>query len=444
MSVAPRVRYTRSDGLDIAYAVYGSESPDIVFVPGHMSHLDLNEEMPYYRPYIERLPAMGRTVFFDRRGSGLSDRSQIAIPEEEIDDLRSVMDSAGIANAHVIGTVDGGPITMLIAAMAPERVDSLVLYGTAARLLRSEDYPIGPEADFYENLAETYEAAWGTGEIWRAIVSDPPVNPQTDELLARWKRNLGTPKLMADHVRLWTRWDVRSALGLITCPTLVLYNRGDHVSPPEASRYLAAHIKGARLVELPFDCHVNWDGSSMEAACDAIEEFLTDSTPEVRHRERVLATVLFTDIVGSTDRAARLGDHRWRQLLSRHDSLVRRHLLRFRGREVKTTGDGFLATFDGPARAIRCARAIVEAVPGIDLQVRAGLHTGEIEEVGDDVGGIAVHIAARVLAHADAGEVMVSSSVPPLVVGSGIEFHDRGEHELRGVPGAWRLFAVKG
>lgn len=429
--------------MEIAYAVRGSGTREIVFVPGLLSHLDLNEEMPFYRPYLDRLPSLGRTVFFDRRGCGLSERSIGATLEEEVDDVRAVMDAAGIRHATVIGTLDGGAVAMLLAAVEPERVDSLVLYSTAARLLCSDEYPIGLDAEAFEGLMRTCEETWGSGFVWRGLISGAPTNSRTDELFARWERNSGTPRFAAGRYRLWPRWDVRPALDLITCPALVLYNRGNPIMSPDASKYLATHISGAKLVELPFDCHLTWDGTSMDAACDAIADFLEGTYMSVPTRDRVLATVMFTDVVESTSTAAGVGDQRWARMIENLESTTALIAERFGGRVVKGTGDGTLALFDAPGRALRAAMQLRELTQRVGLSLRIGIHTGEVVLRTGDVTGIAVHTSARVQALADPDEILVTRTVVDLIAGSGIDLDDRGEHELKGIPGSWRLYAPK-
>jgi class 3 adenylate cyclase len=358
-----------------------------------------------------------------------------------MDDLRAVFDAAGCERAAVLGVSEGGPMSMLFAATYPERVSSLVLYGTHARMVRGEDYPFGVPAYALDRWAEMIRREWGGPvgiERWApGKVGDPEFERWWAQLLRQGTSPAGAIAL----IDLYREIDVRSVLPSIDVPALVLHRRDDRVVLPEHSRFLAQRISGARLVELAGADHIPWT-DEQEDVLDEVEEFLTGSR-RAREPERALATVLFTDIVGSTERAAQLGDRRWRELLERHDAIVRRQLAIHRGREVKTMGDGFLATFDGPARAIRCAAAIRGAVREIGLELRTGVHTGEVELIGDDVSGMAVNIGARIGALAGPGEVLVSSTVRELVVGSGLEFAERGTHTLKGAPDQWRLFAVE-
>ncbi len=356
--------------------------------------------------------------------------------------MAAVLDAVGSERTAIVALQDNGPMAMMFASMHPDRVRSLVLVGTAARLLVAEDYPIGFPHESIEAMVEFLEARWGSPEFLR--LSNPDVAEDPD--IVRWWATMAlsamTPRTAGAQYRHILTNDVRKALPLIRVPTLVVHPTANPIVPVEHARYMAQHIEGAQLVEVPgTDLGINMVHS--DPFFDAVIEFLTGERPAIEV-DRVLTTVLFTDIVGSTERLATVGDQAWRRLLDSHDRLVREELHRFRGREIKTTGDGFFASFDGPARAIRCAVAIGEANATLGIDRRAGLHTGECEVRGDDLSGLAVHIAARVGALAGPGELLVSSTVKDLVVGSGIEFEDRGEHELKGVPGPWKLFAVKG
>ncbi len=380
-------------------------------------------------------------ITFDKRGQGLSDRP--AAPptlENSMDDLHAVLDAAGSERAAVFGVSEGGPMSMLFAATYPERVSSLILYGTYAKMVEGPDFPSGVPDRALDRWGEVLRRDWG-GPVGLGIWA--PTMKGDAEFAEWWARLLrqGTsPAGAIALIDLYREIDVRGVLPSISAPTLVTHRSGDRLVLVDQARYLAEHIPGATYVELPGEDHLPWVGDQ-DAIIDEIEEFLTGS-----HRgqepERALATVLFTDIVGSTEKAAELGDKRWRDLLERHDAIVRRQLQIHRGREVKTMGDGFLATFDGPARAIRCAAAVRDELAAIGIEVRVGIHTGEVELVGDDVSGMAVNIGARIGALADSGELLVSSTVRELVVGSGLEFDDRGPHNLKGAPGEWRLFAV--
>jgi pimeloyl-ACP methyl ester carboxylesterase len=435
-------RYANSGGVSIAYQVHGEGPPDLVFVPGFVSHVELYWEQPTVARFFRRLASFSRLVLFDKRGQGLSDRPERPPAlEESMDDLSAVMAAAGCERPAIFGISEGGPMAALFAATHPERVSSLILYGTYPRVLQAPDFPPGVPAEQLDALLELMKREWGGPvaiDLWApSLVGDPAF----ERWWARFLRQGTSPAGAVALIDLYREMDAREVLPAIEVPTLVLHRRDDRVVPVRQGRYLAEHIAGARYVELSDADHLAMVGDQ-DALLDEVEEFLVGSR-RAREPERALATVLFTDIVGSTERAAELGDRRWRDLLERHDAVVRRQLDIHRGREVKTMGDGFLATFDGPARAIRCACAIRDELSGIGIEVRAGIHTGEVELIGDDVGGMAVNIGARIGALAEPGEVRVSSTVKELVVGSGLEFAERGEHTLRGAPGEWRLFAVE-
>ncbi len=439
---APDVHYAKSGDLSIAYMVFG-EGPDLVIAPGFISHLEVGWEEPSLVHFHSRLASFRRVITFDKRGTGLSDpASRAPTLEESVDDLRAVMDAAGAQRPDVLGVSEGGTMAMLLAAAHPDRVNSLVLYGTFARLVEAADYPSGVTQKDIESLIEVSGSGWGEGiglGAWAPSRRD-------DEELRRWwarlQRLAASPGMVRNIFALYPQVDIRDVLPTIQAPTLVLNRRNDRMVNIELARYLADNIPGAKLVELDGTDHLFFTGDA-DALLDEIEEFLTGSRP-APPVQRVLATVLFTDVVGSTERAVELGDDRWRQLLRSHDAQVRRQLERFQGRELNTMGDGFLATFDGPARAIRCATAICDAVRALGLEVRTGVHTGEVEMTDADIAGIAVHLAARVAAAAGPGEVLVSRTVVDLVAGSGLSFADRGTHALKGVPGEWQLFAVEG
>jgi class 3 adenylate cyclase/pimeloyl-ACP methyl ester carboxylesterase len=442
----PETRYARSGDLSIAYQVFGEGPRDIVFVPGFISHCDLSWETPLLRGIAARLGSIGRTITFDKRGTGLSDRSLgFGTAEDRMDDIRAVMDTAGCDQAAVVGLSEGGPLAILFAATYPERVTALALWDTWARVLAAADYTIGADPSVADVLISAICDTWGSGEGLRVVVQHMPSDAETNALLARYERSAATPTGVREVQHRNVEIDVRSALSAVSAPTLVLHRRRDPVVPIRFGRYLADHIVGAKFVEMPGDWHTNGSVGGEDDALDVVEEFLTGSR-QARQPEpdRVLKTVLFTDIVASTERAAELGDRHWRELLDAHDGAIRRELERFRGEEVKTTGDGFLAAFDGPGRAISCAHAIATGSHELGLEIRSGLHTGECELRGDDLAGIAVHIGARVAALAAPGEVLVTSTVRDLVAGSGIEFADRGSHMLKGVPGKWDVLAVRG
>jgi class 3 adenylate cyclase len=438
----PETRYAMSGDVHIAYQVFGEGPRDLVIVTGFASHVELGWELPQLNRFASRLSSFARVILFDKRGTGLSDPvSDVPTLETRVDDVRAVMDAAGSERAAVFGTSEGAPMALLFAATHPERVTHLVLFGAMARSTEAEDYHLAPPADvFREASAEMLGPYWGKGygvEIFAPSLAEDPV---AAKWWGRMERSAASPAMAGMLSEMFLDIDVRAVLPTIKAPTLVLHRHGDRVVDVRAGRWLAERIPGARFVELPGSDHVAFAGDSDRVA-DEIAEFLTGERPAAEP-DRVLATVMFTDIVESTQRAAALGDRRWLELLELHDDVVRAELERHRGREVKTTGDGFLATFDGPARAIRCTCAIRDLLRDHGVEIRAGLHTGEIEVIGEDVGGIAVHIAARVAALANGGETFVSSTVKDLVVGSGIEFEDRGRHELKGVPGEWQLYKV--
>ena len=433
-------RYADSSGVSIAYQVHGEGPLDLVFVPGFVSHVELIWDEPTVAAFFRRLASFARLVIFDKRGQGLSDRvGRPPTLEDSMDDLRAVMDAAGCERPAIFGISEGGPMSALFAASHPERVGSLILYGTYARMVSAPDYPDGIPGEWLDRWVGIVRREWGGPvgvDLWAPSLAG---DPGFEEWWARLLRYGTSPAGAIALMDLYRQIDVRVALAAIEAPTLVAHCRGDRMIPVALGRYLADHIAGSRFAELPGRDHIAF--ARAEPLLDEVEEFLVGSRGAAA-AERALATILFTDLVDSTARAAELGDRRWRALLERHDAAVRRQLTLHRGREVKTVGDGFLATFDGPARAIRCAEALRGELGTLGLQVRAGIHTGEVELIGDDVGGIAVNIGARIGAEAVAGEVLVSSTVRELVVGSGLEFADRGVRELKGVPGEWRLFAI--
>jgi class 3 adenylate cyclase len=443
MTVEPEIRYAKTEEGYVGYQVFGQGPFDVLFIGNWASNIEVMWEHPSMVRFLDRLGSFARVISFDKRGAGVSDPVPLgALPtlEQWMDDARVVMDAAGSDRPALIGDAEGGPMAMLFAATYPERTRALVLINTFARMLRADDYPIGMPTESAEKLLQLWEPAWGTGSVLELTAPSVAGDARMQQWVSRYMR-LSAPKLAATRIYRWVlNVDVRSVLTTIQAPTLVLHRAENRHYRAPLGRYLADHIPGAKYVELPgadwYPPFVNSD-----RGLDEIEEFLTGARPALQ-QDRILATVLFTDIVASTERAASLGDQEWLDLLEAHDRLVRVHLERFRGKEVKTTGDGFLATFDGPARAVRCASELANAVRPLGLQIRAGLHTGEVEVLNGNVGGIAVHIAARVMAAASDGGVMVSQTVKDLVVGSGIEFVDRGSHSLKGVPGEWHLYEV--
>ncbi len=434
-------RYTKSGEYHIAYTTLGDQPIDLFYVPTWIGQVEVFAEEPSIQAFVERTCDFARVISFDRRGSGLSDpMNGPPTLEDQMDDVLAVMDAAGCERVALLGFLEGGPLAMLFAATHPDRVSALVLYATFARARWAPDYDWVPKDDAREARLEASFAHWGEGTIPKALAPSKADDPAFREWAGRMERYSASPGTIRKIMAAVGETDVRHVLPTIRVPTLIMHRRDDTFIKVEHSRYLADHIPGARYVELEGSESMFAVGDS-EAVLGEIEEFLTGAR-HVREPDRVLATVLFTDIVGSTERAAEMGDSQWRGLLERHDRLVRREIDRHRGRAVKSTGDGVLATFDGPARAVRAAESIGDSLRPLGVHVRAGLHTGEVEVLGEDVGGLAVHIGARVMGKAQAGEVLVSSTVKDLVVGSGISFEERGEHELKGVPGEWRLFAV--
>jgi class 3 adenylate cyclase len=440
----PQTWYARSEDLHIAYQVVGAGPRDLVLVPPFVSHIEHYWEDPLVSRFLTRLASFSRLILFDKRGTGLSDRvppDRLPTLEQRMDDVRAVLDAAGSQRAALFGPSEGGPMSALFAATYPQRTSALILYGTFASTIRDAAYPWGMDPKERDKVVQAISDRWGQGTYVELLAPSLAGDERFRKWWARLERLGASPGAAMALRRMNGQIDIRQTLSAIRVPTLVLHRSGDLDTSIEEGRYLAAHIPGARFLDLPGADHLPWVGDQ-DTLLDEVQEFLTGTRPAAEP-DRVLATVVFTDIVASTERAAELGDRRWRDLLFSHHAIVRRELERFRGREVKTVGDGFLATFDGPARAVRCAAAIRDGVGGLGLSIRAGLHTGECELIGDDVGGIAVHIGARVAATARAGEVLVSSTVKDLVVGSGIQFVDRGSHRLKGVPGSWRLFAVQ-
>jgi pimeloyl-ACP methyl ester carboxylesterase len=441
----PETRYAKSGDVNIAYQVVGDGPLDLVLVHGWVQSFDPGWEIEEIRRFYLRLASFSRLVLFDKRGIGLSDRvptDELPTLETRMDDMRTVMDAVGLERAAVLGHSEGATMCALFAATYPERTKALVMVGGSARTRWAPDYPPGATDEELEELERSVLERWGV-EAMRPLLHQMAPSIADDEeqvqLYARAAARSASPAAAAALTRMTAMNDIRHVLPAIRVPTLVLHRADEALA--EASRYVGERISGARVVELPGADHMPWLGDH-ENVLDEIEEFLTGVRPHPA-LDRVLATVLFTDIVGSTELAADLGDRRWRELLESHNTLVRSELGRFRGRELSTAGDSFLATFDGPARAIACAASIRDQVRRLGLEIRAGLHTGELELAGSEIRGIAVHTGARVAGMAGSGEVLVSSTVKDLVAGSGLEFADRGTHELKGVPGEWRLFAVQ-
>jgi len=442
--LVPETLYaTTSDGSSIAYQVFGGGSDNFVMVPGIVSHVELGWENPGLSLLWRRLGELGRVALFDKRGTGLSDHSVGAASlEQRVDDLRAVMDAAGMQQAAICGISEGGALAVLFAAIAPDRVTHLLLHGCLAVGAMADDHPKPERAraaapEILESIAST----WGKETVGDSIfVKGAPNDPQR---VARQERYSAPPSTAVELMRINLRVDIRPILHAIRVPTLVTHCRRDPAVPVWHGRLIADGIEGARFVEIDADWHTSWSPEDMGIVADLFEEFVTGRPALERSRsERVLATVMFTDIVRSTDSASALGDEQWMTRLDAHDMIVRRVVEAHRGRLVKMTGDGVLATFDGPARAIDCARSLQSELSAIDIDIRVGLHVGEIEERDGDIGGLAVHIAARICQLAGANEILVSPTLPGLVAGAGFEFVERGEHQLKGVPGQWRLFAI--
>jgi class 3 adenylate cyclase len=436
------IKYAKSGDVHLAYRIFGDGPRDIVLVPGTLSHAEMTWEMPSNQHLLKRLAAFGRVIVFDKRGQGLSDRVFAAAEntlEERIIDIRAVMDAADSQRATIYGWSEGGPASLMFSATYPERTSFLVLFGTFPSI---KDPPWSEPPDLWEQMLLSWESHWGDGILMQRNAPSVWGDKAICQMVGRWERATASPGSIVALMRTNYALDVRHILPAIRVPTLVLHRVGDSLVPVECGRYLAQNIPGARFVEMPGTDHSILDSETQDFIADEIEEFITGERHTLEP-DRVLATVMFTDIVGSTQRASELGDGRWRELLGSWYAMVRKELVAFRGREVNTLGDGLLATFDGPARGVRCACSIRERVHALGLQIRVGLHTGECELVDDDVAGIAVHIGSRVAALADPDEVLVSSTVKDLVAGSGLKFGDRGAHSLKGIPDEWRLFVVQ-
>jgi class 3 adenylate cyclase len=425
--------------VNIAYQVVGDGPFDLVLVPGFISHLDLDWDEPRSAHFLSRLASFSRLIRFDKRGTGLSDRPG-GLPDLEtrMDDVRAVLDAVGSERAVLFGYSEGGPLSALFAGTFPDRISSLVLYGTyAKRRDPDDDYPWAP------TWARRQAYARETERTWDSDADMSTMAPNADEAMTRWwvqrARAAASPGAARDLILMNSQVDIRPLLPSIRVPTLVVHRRNDRDSTIQEGRYIAAHVPGARFVELEGEDHLPW--IDPDQILDVVEEYLT-GVPRAPEPDRVLATVLFTDIVASTERAGELGDRQWRAVLDGHDRIARQHIERFQGRQVKATGDGVLALFNGPGRALRCASALRDDVRTLGVEIRSGLHCGEVELRENDIGGIAVHIGARIAALAEPGQVLVSSTVKDLVTGSGMVFVDRGEHQLKGVAGTWRVFAL--
>ncbi|MFY9663672.1 MAG: adenylate/guanylate cyclase domain-containing protein [Candidatus Cybelea sp.] len=440
----PVTRYAKSGEVNIAYQVTGQGRLDLIYVPGWVSNVEYAWEEPSYARFLKKLASFSRLILFDKRGTGLSDRvppNELPTLEQRMDDLRAVLDAAGSRRAAIFSISEGTGLSILFAATYPQRASSLALFGGFAKRLWSPDYPWAPTPERRAAWIDDIARSWG-GVTDLAIIAPSRAN---DASFARWwsafLRQSASPGAAVALAQMNTQIDVRNLLGTVHVPTLVMHRTGDLDANIAEGRYIASHIPGAKFVELPGTDHLVFT-NDFSTVVDELQEFLT-GVRQPAESDRILATVLLTDIAHSTQIAAELGDLKWHDVLERHNALVRRELARFRGNEIKTTGDGFLATFDGPARAIRFALSLRAPLRQLGIEIRAGLHTGECEILDSDIGGIAVHIAARVLSEAQPGDVLVSSTVRDLVAGSGIGFTSRGKRELRGVPGEWELLAVE-
>ena len=443
---SPAIHYARNGDVHLAYTVTGDGPRDLLFVPGWMSHLDLMWEWPSYRRFLERLGSFSRLIVMDRRGAGLSDRTvELLTVEQQVDDVQAVLADVGVEAASMFGSHDGAATLCFLAATHPARVETLITYGARARFMWAEDFPLGTTPDRLQAYIAGLMARWGDPsdgapmrvQLMPSLVSDPAMR----DWWAKFNRSAASPGVVRKLLELYAQIDLRDVLPSVQAPTLLLARDGDQLTPPANSEFLASLIPhSTRRVIAGGDSFL--PVGDMDTIADEIEEFVTGSRG-IDIDDRVLATVLCTDIVNSTQQLARVGDRRWKELLDEHDRLAERVIARYRGRKVASTGDGLLATFDGPARAIRCAHELTDEASRLGVELRSGIHTGEIELRGDDIAGITVHVTVRIQSAARPGEVLTSGTVADLVTGSGMRFDDRGEHELKGVPGSWRLLSAQ-
>ena len=440
----PVTRYVKSDDVHIAFQVVGDGPIDLLFVPGFVSHLEASWQSPELSAFFERLALFSRLIIFDKRGTGMSDRgSQNFTLEQRMHDVQAILDAVGSKRAALFGISEGAPMSLLYAATYPARVSALALYGGYARRSWAPDYPFGWKDEFWEKVLGGFESSWGTPQGPDLNIFAPSLlaDPLAAERISSYYRAAASPGAAIAIMKMNREIDVRHLLTSVRVPTLIIHRTGDRNIAVEHGRFMAQKITGAKLIELPGDDHLPWVGD-IEALLGEVEEFVTGAR-HVHEPDRVLATILFVDIVGSTERAAAIGDRAWRGLLEAFQAKVREVLRQYRGREIDTAGDGFLTAFDGPARAVRCAGVIRDAVRALGVEVRCGLHTGECERRGEKLAGIAVHTGARVAGFAAPGEVLVSQTVRDLVAGSGLTFEARGTEVLKGVPGEWQLFRVR-
>lgn len=443
MSTAPETKYAHSGDLNIAYQVIGDGALTLVFVPGWVSNVELAWEEPLSRRFLERLASFARLVLFDKRGTGLSDpvsNNELPTLEQRMDDVRAVMDAAGVERAALFGVSEGVPMCALFAATYPQRTTSIILYGGYAKRIYSDDYPWAPTPEERQEFFRAIEQGWGGVVDLETMAPTVAHDERFKQWWATYLRRSASPKRALALARMNTEIDICSILPAIRVPTLILHRSNDLDSDVRGARWMAAQIPDAKFVELQGNDHLPFVGD-VDAILDEVQEFLT-GTRQTILPDRVLGTLLITDIVASTERAAELGNQRWADLNQAHFKILRRELERFRGIEVHTTGDGILATFDGPARAVRCGCAMSQALRELGIGIRVGLHTGEYELIGREISGVAIHIAARVMSKAEANQVWVTSTVKDLIAGSGITFQDRGTHALKGVPGEWHLYQV--
>ena len=433
-----RTRYARNGDIHVAYQVFGNSGVNLVFVPGFISHIENSWDEPEFAGWLRRLGSFSRVIMFDKQGTGLSDRGgELPGMDERMDDVRAVMDAEGIERAAIFGISEGGSLATLFAATHPDRSQALILYGAFARFKSWF-----PTQEALKSLIKYIDSDWGSGQSLPMFAPSKENDLAFQQWWGKFERLGASPGAVKTLMRMNSQIDTTDILQSVNVPTLIIHRKDDVAVDVEGGRFIAEQVPDAKYVELSGNDHLPWVGENSNQILDEMAKFLTGEWRPVE-ADRILVTVLFTDIVDSTRHAAELGDQRWRELLDRHNKIMRDNIARFRARAIKSTGDGFLAPFDGPARAIHCASASREGARDIGIEIRAGLHTGEIELIGDDIGGIAVHIASRVMSKAGDNKIWVSRTVKDLVVGSGFEFTDQGIYNLKGLPGEWHLFTVE-